>query len=162
MLCLEFLYRKRSLHMQLHLLARAFIVFASLLLTLTLGGKTSAREPIPLGQPPSYEDFKAYLGETFWAYGGGVGLTKAVTLRLIAVSERQRDAYTERFFVRFRGPGDPVLPKNVLTIEHAQSGKFLLFLEPDGNDAQGRYYRADFNLLQNTTSSTLPHPKENH
>jgi hypothetical protein len=102
-----------------------------------------------LSKSLSHANLTAYIGQSFYVYGGEKGLRKVVTLELIEVSERKHDAKTEQFFVRFRGPDNPMLSKSVYTFEHpAPSDKFQLFLEPEGKGAQGQYYRTVFNLLR--------------
>ena len=99
-----------------------------------------------VSQSPSYDSFRAYIGERFRVYGG-TGAREVVSLRLIEVSERHRDTHAETFSVRFQGPPDRPLPKGVYTFEHPRSGTFELFLEAAGSEADGLYYRAGFNLL---------------
>ena len=95
---------------------------------------------------PSYDSFRAYIGERFRVYGG-TGAREVVSLRLIEVSERHRDTHTETFSVRFQGPPDRPLSNGVYTFEHPRSGAFELFLEAAGSEADGLYYRAGFNLM---------------
>jgi hypothetical protein len=109
----------------------------------------SVAETIPLSKLLSHANLTMYIGQSFYVYGGEKGLRKVVSLEIIEVSERKQDARTEQFFVRFRGPGDPILSKNIYTFEHqATTDKFQLFLEPEGKDAKGQYYRTVFNLLR--------------
>lgn len=101
----------------------------------------------PLGEKFSYDNFKAYIGETFYVYGGE-GLRNVVNLKLVAVEGLRRDLSTEQFVVRFRGPADDPLPSGVYQFQHPASGEFRLLIGPTGLvDAKGRYYRAEFNLL---------------
>jgi hypothetical protein len=101
----------------------------------------------PLGEKFSYDNLKAYIGETFYVYGGQ-GLRNVVNLKLIAVEGLRRDQNTEQFAARFRGPIDDPLPSGVYQFQHSASSEFRLLIGPTGTaDAKGRYYRADFNLL---------------
>lgn len=105
--------------------------------------------PIPLSKSLAHVNFTAYIGQSFYVYGGEKGLRKVVSVELIEVSERQPESKTEQFSVRFRGPQTPVLSKSVYTLEHpATADKFQLFLEPAEKDATGQYYHAMFNLLR--------------
>jgi hypothetical protein len=99
-----------------------------------------------VGRSPSYDGFRAFIGERFRVYGG-TGAREVVSLRLIEVSERHQDTHTETFSVRFQGPPDRPLSNGVYTFEHPRSGTFELFLEAAGSEADGLYYRAGFNLM---------------
>lgn len=86
-----------------------------------------------VSQTPSYDSFRAYIGEWFRVYGG-TGAREVVSLRLIEVSERHQDTHTETFSVRFQGPTDRPLSNGVYTFEHPRSGTFELFLDVRGGD----------------------------
>lgn len=121
----------------------------ALICTLGLALLTNAAEGTPLSKSLSHANLTAYIGQSFYVYGGEKGLQKVVSLEMIEVSERKQDPKTEQFFVRFRGPSDPVLSKSVYTFEHpVTADKFQLFLEPEDKDAKGQYYRTVFNLLR--------------
>jgi len=123
------------------------VIAIGLALSATPRGVAAA--PIPLSKSFTHANLTAYIGQSFHVYGGEKGLRKVVSLEMIEVSERKQDPKTEQFFVRFRGPSDPVLSKSVYTFEHpATADKFQLFLEPEGKDAKGQYYRTVFNLLR--------------
>jgi hypothetical protein len=108
-----------------------------------------AAAPIPLSQSFTHANFTAYVGQSFYVYGGEKGLRKVVSVEIIEVSERKPESKTEQFVVRFRGPQTPVLSKSVYTLEHpATADKFQLFLEPAEQDAAGQYYHAVFNLIR--------------
>lgn len=101
----------------------------------------------PLGEQFSYDNFRAHMDETFYVYGGE-GLRTVVNLKLVAVEGRRRDKNTDQFAARFLGPADDPLPSGLYQFQHSASGEFQLTIGPTGvSDAQGRYYRADFNLL---------------
>jgi len=128
------------------LLKRSMVI---LVFTLGQALLTNAAERVLLSKSLSHENLRAYIGQSFYVYGGEKGLRKVVLLEIIEVSERKQDPKTEQFFVRFRGPSDPVLSKSVYTFEHPTTGdKFQLFLEPEDKDAKGQYYRTVFNLLR--------------
>ena len=99
-----------------------------------------------VSRSPSYDSFRAYIGERFRVYGG-TGAREVVSLRLIEVSERHQGTHTETFSVRFQGPPDRPLSNGVYTFEHPRSGTFELFLEAAGSEADGLCYRAGFNLM---------------
>lgn len=88
---------------------------AALIFTLGLAPLTNAAERVPLSKSLSHANLSAYIGQSFYVYGGEKGLRKVVSLEIIGVSERKQDAKTEQFFVRFRGPSDPVLSESVYT-----------------------------------------------
>ncbi|MDQ3775304.1 MAG: hypothetical protein M3461_13605 [Pseudomonadota bacterium] len=96
-----------------------------------------------MSRSPSYDSFRAYIGERFRVYGGR-GAREVVSLRLIEVSERHQDTHTETFSARFQGPPDR---PGVYTFEHPRSGTFELFLEAAGSETDGLYYSAGFNLI---------------
>ena len=128
------------------LLKRSMVI---LVFTLGQALLTNAAERVLLSKSLSHENLRAYIGQSFYVYGGEKGLRKVVLLEIIEVSERKQDPKTEQFFVRFRGPSDSVLSKSVYTFEHsATADKFQLFLEPEDKDAKGQYYRTVFNLLR--------------
>lgn len=97
--------------------------------------------------PKTHEEFTALKNESFSVYGGK-GLRRAVYLKLIDVSPLHEQAQTVDFALRFQGPADYPLDKNVYTFELGKTGAFPLFLEPAGGDAQARYYQALFNLVK--------------
>jgi hypothetical protein len=122
---------------------------AAVIFVLGLALRMNAAERVPLSKSLSHANLTAYIGQSFHVYGGEKGLRKVVSLEMIEVSERKQDPKTEQFFVRFRGPDDPVLSKSVYTFEHqVTADKFQLFLEPEDKDAKGQYYRTVFNLLR--------------
>lgn len=121
----------------------------TLIFTLGLTLLTNAAERAPLSKSLSHANLTAYIGQSFYVYGGEKGLRKVVSLEMIEVSERKQDPKTEQFFVRFRGPSDPVLSKSVYIFEYPATGdKFQLFLEPEDKDTKDQYYRTVFNLLR--------------
>ena len=134
---------------------RTFFIQSATVVLMALGFVALSRtaEPIPLSKSLSHANFTAYIGQSFYVYGGEKGLrkviSKVISLEMIEVSERRQESKTEQFTVRFRGPDNPVLNKNVYTFEHpATTDKFQLFLEPEGKAAKGQYYRTVFNLLR--------------
>ncbi|MFO1351227.1 MAG: hypothetical protein U1F68_11365 [Gammaproteobacteria bacterium] len=106
-----------------------------------------AARPTPLSQSFSLDNFRAHQGEKF-AVSGGKGLRQVISLHIVEVIEGRRDAHTENFSVRFKGPRDYTLDKNVYRFTGADGDEFQLWIELGGEDAEARYYRADFNLLR--------------
>ena len=134
-----------------HMYRRTFLTrsAAALIFALGLAPHRANAEPIPLSKSFTHANFTAYVGQSFYVYGGEKGLRKVISVEIIEVSERKPESKTEQFFVRFRGPHVPVLSKSVYTLEHpATADKFQLFLEPANADSRGQYYYAVFNLLR--------------
>ena len=97
--------------------------------------------------PYSYEQFKAYVGESFRVWGGE-GLGRVIELKLESIEVGQIDARVEQFKLFFSGPTDYKLDKNSYKFQHPQSGVFRLWLEPIADSTSQRWYRVDFNLLR--------------
>jgi hypothetical protein len=72
---------------------------------------TSAAERTPLSKSLSHANLTAYIGQSFYVYGGEKGLRRVVSLEMIEVSERKQDPKTEQFFVRFRRPAKRFLSR---------------------------------------------------
>jgi hypothetical protein len=75
---------------------------------------------------------------------------KTVELRLAEVTRSggpADSAANESFSLLFHGPGDQLLPQQILTLENAQMGRFDLFIVPVGKTANGFEYQAIFNRL---------------
>jgi hypothetical protein len=77
-------------------------------------------------------------------------LSKAVTTTLIEVSDigpapDRTQSGRECFVLKFRG--SETVPQNTYVIEHAQLGRFKLFLVPAGKNKQGVYCQAVINRL---------------
>jgi hypothetical protein len=101
----------------------------------------------PLSEDFSYDNFKAYVNESFRVYGGqGLGLV--VSLELIGIEVQQLDDHAEFFILHLSGPATRPLAKDVYFFEHPKSGKFRLFIEPNPDklaDPQARYYISQLN-----------------
>ena len=128
---------------------RILLTYVAVIFSMGFAPHRANAEPLPLSRLLTHANLTAHIGQWFYVYGGEKGLRKVVSLEMVEVSERKQDARTEQFFVRFRGPDDPVLSKSVYTFEHSATGdRFQLFLEPEGKDTKGQYYRTVFNLLR--------------
>jgi len=79
----------------------------------------------------------------------------AVRLKLIEAKSAQtaypnahlaEDAQNEKFSLRFRGPAGAVLDQDTHLFEHAELGRFAMFIVPVGPQSPGHaYYEAVFN-----------------
>ena len=69
------------------------------------------------------------------------------TLVLRAVEDGPACPGTEQFALVFRGEGDARREAATYTLEHAEEGRFALYLEPSPDPA-GAAYRASFSLLR--------------
>ncbi len=100
--------------------------------------------------------FAAHLGKSFTVNLGSAG---SVTLTLSQVkdgiskiSHGPKKMMTtapagQNFVLVFRGPAKPGLTQKTYTFQHAQLGKFSLFLVPGSADATGRNYIAIVNHI---------------
>jgi hypothetical protein len=71
----------------------------------------------------------------------------SVELRLVEASGTglpQQPGGREPFSLLFRGPGTPILPQRIYSVEHGALGAFDLFLVPLTPDAGGGRYEAVF------------------
>ena len=102
---------------------------------------------VPLSGQFSYDHFRAYIGETFYVYGGQ-GLRNVVNLQLVAVDSYRQSQQTEQFVARFLGPDYDLLEGGVYQFQHSTGGEFQLLIAPTISDKKGQRYRADFNLLR--------------
>jgi hypothetical protein len=111
-----------------------------------------AYEPAPGDDPAPFNYSKA----TFAPYVGNVfrifypNSSNAVTTTLVSVTDigpvpDQKDNARECFMLKFRGT--ETLPQNTYWLEHAQLGRFQLFLVPGGKNKQGIYHQAVINRL---------------
>lgn len=111
----------------------------TLLLTLGLVLLANAAERVLLSKSLSHENFSAYIGQSFYVYGGEKGLRK--------VYDGTGSLRTEQFSLVFAGPCDVKLLEGIYTITHPVAGKTKMLLQPKGRDAYNRYYTGVFNLL---------------
>jgi hypothetical protein len=109
-------------------------------------------EPVQDDDPAPFNYSKA----TFEPYVGNVfrifypDSSNAVTTTLVSVTDigpvpDKKDKARECFMLKFRGT--ETLPQNTYWIEHAQLGRFQLFLVPGGKNKQGTYHQAVINRL---------------
>ena len=72
----------------------------------------------------------------------------AILLSLVEVTEGGAgtgDSRGENFSLIFNGPGDRFLPQRTYSFDHADLGKFDLFIVPVGRERDGFLYQAVFN-----------------
>ncbi len=96
-----------------------------------------------LGGSPSQGAFEALQGQTFSVVAGN---GQRATLRLAAVEARPSAKPVEQFSLRFEGAETADLASGLHRLNHAQTGRFSLRLEPSGGNEAG-IYRADCSLL---------------
>jgi len=89
------------------------------------------------------ETFAVLVGDEFRVHDGAervyvFRLAAAVPTGLAPASGR------EPFSILFRGPWDPILPQRIYSVEHAELGRFDLFLVPLEPDDSGARYEAVF------------------
>ena len=72
---------------------------------------------------------------------------QAQEVELVALHEGLSSPRQEAFSLVFTGPGPGVLPQRIYSFEHAQMGRFELFIVPIGRDEHGVQYEAVFNRL---------------
>jgi hypothetical protein len=110
-----------------------------------LAGSAHAARPA-LDGPLSLAAFQAYRGETFRVWGGE-GARAVEELRLVEIRDQGSDGRIEQFTVRFRAELTSTLAKASYSFQHPESGYFDLWLEPAGQDENGRYFEARFSLV---------------
>lgn len=89
------------------------------------------------------DDFKDRVGETFTA-GAGEGRVLTLTLTSVDELEPGPDAERKPFSLEFKDEAHDHVPQQTVAIEHAQIGKFDLFVVPLGPEADGMRYEAIF------------------
>jgi hypothetical protein len=91
------------------------------------------------------QTFRPHLGEAFRIEVGDGSQLEAILTEATALGEGmpQRDRRAP-FSIVLRGPQHPVLSQRTYPVEHAEIGKFELFLVPIGPDLTGMRYEAIF------------------
>ena len=89
------------------------------------------------------ETFRGRQGETFRLT---VDDSNGFDTELIEISEAEAGPGASRapFSLVFRGPREIVLPQRIYALEHAELGRFEIFLVPIGPDEVGMRYEAVF------------------
>ncbi len=83
------------------------------------------------------------LKETFYIYDG----VRGISVQLVKVRQVAETPGSQQFSLTFSGAQADALPSGTYEVEHALTGKQLMYLDASGGGAQGARYRADFNLL---------------
>lgn len=94
------------------------------------------------------KNFLNYKGELFLV-SGGEGARMVEQLELSDVIDAGSNDQLEQFWLRFKAPHNSTLRKDVYYFEHAEGGKFPLWIEPAEGDIDGKYFEARFTLLKN-------------
>lgn len=92
----------------------------------------------------THADFERCLGQRFVM---GPDSDERAEVVLVAVETRGAGTDPEArapFFVRFRGPSQPVLAQSIRRLESECMGSMDLFLVPVGPDPEGMLYEAVF------------------
>jgi hypothetical protein len=84
--------------------------------------------------------FRALLNQSFNIYDS----VRGITVQLVKVKETAR---ARQFTLSFKGAIEDALDSGTYEVEHAATGKLLLYLDANKRARNGVVYRADFNLL---------------
>ena len=97
-----------------------------------------------VGGSPSLASFQSLQGEELLLVGAD---GRRAALRIHAVQDNSVQAAVEQFTLVLRGNAGRALAGDIYVVDNAQSGRFAMRLEPAGQDAKGRLYRAEFSLM---------------
>jgi hypothetical protein len=96
----------------------------------------------------SVDDFSPAIGGRFVLALDGA---EPIDLELVSARTHEDDAPAldesgtrSPFFLRFRGPGEPLLPQSIYRIENDHTGPLEIFLVPIANDGTATTYEAVF------------------
>jgi hypothetical protein len=70
---------------------------------------------------------------------------ESLDLELIELKDGFALPGQEQFSLKFRGPGQSILPQKTYRMDHDRIGPFDLFIVPIGRGADDTYYEAVFN-----------------
>ena len=87
--------------------------------------------------------FRTMLNQSFNIYDS----VRGITVQLVKVKETAGSAGARQFTLSFKGAIEDALDSGTYEVEHAATGKLLLYLDADKRAKSGVLYRADFNLL---------------
>jgi hypothetical protein len=87
--------------------------------------------------------FAALLKDSFNVYDR----VRGISVQLVKVRQAAAAPGTRQFSLTFAGSMADALPSGTYEVEHAATGKQLMFLDASGRGQHGVLYRADFNLL---------------
>lgn len=88
--------------------------------------------------------FSALLNQSFTVHGG----LRGATLRLMKVTEAAERPGMRQFSLQFAGDGGAALGTGMHELEHAETGKLMMYLDAQKQGRDAMLYRADFNLLE--------------
>ena len=95
------------------------------------------------------EVFAAHVGERFHipSEPGRTLDTTLVEARPLGPAPKGLTGPTKRapFALLFRGPGEPLLPQRIYTVEHDAMGALDIFMVPVGRERDALLYEAIFN-----------------
>lgn len=95
--------------------------------------------------PRSRDRFERLVKESFQLFDAKQRPTERLVLE--AIEDGPASPRTEQFALFFRGSNRAPLRPDTYTLEHAQEGRFQLYLEPS-TQGRGSAYRAAFSLLK--------------
>jgi hypothetical protein len=98
---------------------------------------------VGVGGQISAARFAAVLNQSFNIYAGPRG----VTVQLVKVREGVGSPGLRQFTLSFAGAAEDALDSGTYEVEHAATGKVLMYLDAGKGGKNGIIYRADFNLL---------------
>ena len=83
------------------------------------------------------------LDESFTVYDS----VRGIGVQLVKVRRGASEPGTRQFSLTFAGDKADALASGTYEVEHAATGKLLLYLDASPRGQNGVLYRADFNLL---------------
>lgn len=97
------------------------------------------------------EEFSKHINHKFHIQfesedgGDDTGMLEVELVEVSPLGENQKDEdQRQSFSVIFRGPGEPVLPQRIYSLEHKGLGQLDLFLVPLGPENDDMLYEAVF------------------
>ena len=103
--------------------------------------------------------FTKYLGTSFRVTSREGSQTR-LDMVLHAILERASGADTAQFSLEFVAPAGEPIASRTYNFDHPDLGTIPLFVTLTRRDSQwNSYYRADFNILQNTRSTPIVPPR---
>ena len=87
--------------------------------------------------------FAAMLNQPFTIYDS----VRGIRVQLVSVKEAPASRGLHQFTLTFAGAAEDSLDSGTYEVEHAATGKQLMYLDAHKRGKAGVVYRADFNLL---------------
>jgi len=94
--------------------------------------------------------FEALRGGWFHVDGG-----MWESMQLVEVRDERASPRVEQFSIRFRASPHSELEADTYPVACDDGSSFALYIEPAGDDVDGRYYVASFSLIRPVTRSLL-------